>query len=51
MENLLKRDHPILIVEGQAELVRDYLGSLGYGFEETPGSPNRVFSVRASLQD
>ena len=49
MENLLKRDHPILIVEGQAELVRDYLGSLGYGFEEAPGSPNRVFSVRASL--
>jgi FkbM family methyltransferase len=32
MENLLKRDHPILIVEGQAEPVRDYLGSLGYGF-------------------
>ena len=43
MENLLKRDHPVLIVEGQAEPVRHYLGSLGYTFEETPGSPNRVF--------
>ena len=51
MENLLKRDHPLLIVEGQAAPVRDYLGWLGYGFEEAPGSPNRVFSVRASLQD
>jgi FkbM family methyltransferase len=45
MENLLKRDHPVLIVEGQAELVRDYLRSLGYAFQETPGSPNRVFTA------
>ena len=45
MEHLLKRDHPLLIVEGQAEPVREYLRSFGYGFSETPGSPNRVFTV------
>ena len=45
MENLLKRDQPVLIVEGQAEPVREYLRSLGYRFSETPGSPNRVFTV------
>ncbi len=45
MENLLTRDRPVLIVEGQAQPVSDYLRSLGYGFSETPGSPNRVFAV------
>ncbi len=45
MENLLKRDHPVLIVEGQAEPVREFLGSLGYRFSEAPGSPNRVFTI------
>lgn len=45
MEYLLKRDHPVLIVEGQAEEVHEYLRSLGYRFEETPGSPNRVFKA------
>ena len=45
MQNLVKRDHPVLIVEGQAEPVSEYLRSLGYGFSETPGSPNRVFTA------
>jgi FkbM family methyltransferase len=45
MENLLKRDHPVLIVEGQAQPVSEFLRSFGYRFSETPGSPNRVFTV------
>jgi FkbM family methyltransferase len=43
MEALLTRDHPVLIVEGTAEDVSEYLRAFGYSFEKTAGSPNRVF--------
>ena len=44
MENIIKRDHPILIIEGQSVEVECYLESLGYSFEQADGSPNRVFA-------
>jgi FkbM family methyltransferase len=43
MDGLLRRDHPVLIVEGEADEVAAYLEGFGYRFEHTPGSPNRVF--------
>ncbi len=46
MEQLLLRDHPRLIVEGQSEAVREFLGRLNYEFEELPQSPNRIFTPR-----
>lgn len=46
MEALLRRDHPVLIVEGSDDDVAEYLGRLGYGFEQRPGSVNRVFTPR-----
>ena len=36
MQNLVKRDHPVLIVEGQAEPVSEYLRALGYGTRRRP---------------
>lgn len=42
MERLLKGDHPLLIVEGQSTEVAACLASVGYSFEQTNGSPNRV---------
>lgn len=43
MQNLLKRDHPVLIVEGRSAEVAQYLESFGYKFEEAADSANRVF--------
>lgn len=43
MENLIKRDHPIFIIEGRSDEVASYLESFGYSFEEAEGSPNRIF--------
>jgi FkbM family methyltransferase len=43
MENLIRRDYPVLIVEGRDAEVASYLESFGYVFEEAEGSPNRVF--------
>ena len=45
MRELLRRDHPRLIVEGASKEVETLLGELGYAFTTFPGSPNRVFSV------
>lgn len=47
MRALLERDHPVLIVEGRSDDVTQYLGTLGYLYADTPGSPNRVYTVRA----
>lgn len=44
MRRLLERDHPVLVVEGRATDVADYMSALGYAYEEQAGSPNRVFS-------
>ena len=47
MEALLRRDQPVLIVEGHADDVSGFLAGLGYRFEERQGSPNRVFTPQA----
>ncbi len=43
MEQLLMRDHPTLIVEGDSDEVAAYLEAFGYSFEKNEGSPNRIF--------
>jgi len=43
MQDLLRRDHPRLIVEGASEAVLAFLQALDYKFEAIPQSPNRVF--------
>lgn len=43
MEQLLKRDHPVLIVEGTSDEVALFLEGLGYSYEMIDGSPNRIF--------
>lgn len=43
MQELLRRDHPRLIVEGRSDEVLAWLRGLGYEYEEDPSSPNRVF--------
>ena len=43
LRGLLARDRPALIAEGNAADVERELSDLGYRFEQTPGSPNRVF--------
>ncbi len=43
MEQLLRRDKPVLIVEGYIDDVATYLGTLGYGYETDEGSSNRVY--------
>ena len=44
MNELLKRDHPYLIVEASSETIINYLKSYGYINENIPGSPNYVFT-------
>lgn len=46
MDALLRRDRPVLIVEGRDDDVATFLAGLGYAFQDTPGSPNRVFTPR-----
>lgn len=43
MKTLLARDRPRLIVEGRSADVASFLGALGYVYEDTARSPNRVF--------
>jgi FkbM family methyltransferase len=50
MQALIKRDHPLLIVEGRSVEVERYLEALGYAFEQAEGSPNRVFTVRSAAK-
>lgn len=45
MRALLVRDHPVLIIEGRSEEVAGFLEPLGYTYEDTPGSPNRLFKA------
>ena len=44
IRELLRRDFPQLIVEGNSKEVEAFLEELGYTFTQFPGSPNRVFS-------
>jgi FkbM family methyltransferase len=43
MTGILRRDHPVLIVEGQSPEVQALLDEFGYGYQDLPDSPNRVF--------
>ncbi len=43
LRGVLTSDRPILIVEGNDAGVEKELNSLGFRFEQLPGSPNRVF--------
>lgn len=43
MSDLLKRDHPYLIVEASCESIIKYLETYGYVNESIQGSPNYVF--------
>jgi FkbM family methyltransferase len=47
MRRLLERDRPVLIVEGRAPDVTALLAGHGYRCDESPGSPNRVFTPAA----
>ncbi len=44
MERLIDRDLPTLVIEGRSEQVASALTVLGYRFEQSPNSPNRVFT-------
>ena len=44
MEQLLRRDKPVLIVEGYIDAVAAFLATLGYAYETDEGSSNRVYS-------
>lgn len=46
MQRVLHRDHPTLMVEGEAAAVTDYLRSFGYSFEKLDGSPNQIYRPR-----
>ena len=43
MSDLLKRDHPVLIVESGKKEVVELLTNLGYSIEKLPESPNMLF--------
>ena len=47
MKELIKRDKPVLIVEGHIDAVANYLTTFGYSFETDEGSANRVYSCLA----
>lgn len=46
MQNLLRRDRPVLVVEGRDAAVAAFMAELGYGYTEAPRSPNRVYTAR-----
>jgi FkbM family methyltransferase len=43
MQELIKRDHPVLIIETDSEKIIDNLSLLGYTSEKLKGSPNILF--------
>lgn len=47
MEALIKRDGPVLIVEGREAAIEEKLRLAGYEASDFPGSPNRVFTRAA----
>jgi len=44
MESLLKKDHPVLIIEEDTSEVEEYLDKFGYSSERINSSHNKVFS-------
>lgn len=47
MEKLIRRDHPVLIVETGSPAVVSSVASMGYVPEKLPGSPNFLFKPNA----
>jgi FkbM family methyltransferase len=45
MINLIKRDKPILIIEGDSPEIEQTLCGLDYNFQQLPKSPNKIFSI------
>jgi len=45
MINLIKRDKPILIIEGDSSEIEQLLCGMGYTFRRLPQSPNRIYSM------
>ena len=45
MMNMIKRDKPILIIEGESPEIEKLLSGMGYTFEHLPQSPNRIYSA------
>lgn len=43
MLQILRRDHPILIIETGTQEVVDLLSPMGYVCESLPNSPNKIF--------
>lgn len=50
MVRLIRRDRPVLIVEGRSPEVVALLDGLGYSFQQDAGSPNRVFECGGKRQ-
>jgi FkbM family methyltransferase len=48
MQGLLKRDHPLLIVETSAQATTAFLDGLGYAVERLPGSSNLLCRPRGA---
>ena len=48
MGELIRRDHPILIIETESMEVIDLLNKYDYVHKKLPGSPNLVFLHRDS---
>lgn len=44
MESILKKDHPILIIEDDSSEIDSYLSELDYSSERINGSHNKIFS-------
>ena len=43
MINLIKRDRPLLIIEGDSPEIEEVLYGVGYVFRQLPRSPNRLY--------
>lgn len=50
MQQLLYRDHPRLIIEGDTADVAAFLENYGYSYKKIKGSPNRIWEVPHHLQ-
>ena len=44
MESILRKDHPVLIIEADSSEIEEYLATYGYSSERINGSHNKIFS-------
>ena len=47
MESVLRKDHPVLIIEDNSSEIVEYLETFGYSSERINGSHNKVFQVES----